>query len=179
MGGSHSTTALHPLLLPLCLTDPLTGGSSSLHCPFSPPRGCRRERGTPGLTLDPPASSCFSLAQEPFLRLQLIPLGEELQTGSARRAGVFLFCACLFLEQCLTHSRYLENACWMSLRPFLLQRHLDRGHLYHAAVVLCLGHNVGLNGEERILAFLTLSLGGVAPEAPVRESKERFLKENL
>lgn len=90
----------------------------------------------------------------------------------------------------MTHSRHPENACWMSLRLLLLQRHLDRGHLYHAAIVLCLGHNVGLNGEERILAFLTLSPGGPGspqltmllrkhPHVRVKETKERFLKENL
>lgn len=55
---------------------------------------------------------------------------------------------------------------------------------------LAWGHNVGLNGEERILTFLTLSPGVLVPlrltmlprkhqYVRVRESKERFLKENL
>lgn len=52
------------------------------------------------------------------------------------------------------------------------------------------GHNVGLNGEERILTFLTLSLGVLVPLGltlllrkhqcvRVKEDKERFPKENL
>lgn len=57
MGGSHSTTALHPLLLPSCLTYPLTGRFPALPMLSFP--GCRWERGIPGLTLDLPASSLF------------------------------------------------------------------------------------------------------------------------